>query len=128
MSEFYWETRGAECWGDNNGPYPTREAAVEAGEAELGPGAKLQTGIREDCCAAQFVRVEVERILEDMAEAADDEVGEVAAGWPDLSSEEETELESLLEATARRFFEGHNLEPTFWKITQIQDHTEEGVK
>lgn len=127
MSEFYWESRGEEYWG-NNGPYPTREAAVEAGEAELGPGAKLQTGIREDCCATEFVSVDVARILENMAYAASEQVGEVAEGWPDLSNEEEMELEGLLEATTKKFFEERNLEPSFWKIIQIHDHTGDGAK
>lgn len=59
--------------------------------------------------------IDAARILEDVNELEDYGV-EVAEGWDRSSREQMDELTALLQATAREWFERHDLMPRFWIV------------
>lgn len=92
-----------------DGPFETREGAIAEGARELhrepGDSFVIDTGTKPDPTTA----FDVDRIIEEASIYADDNWGEVAEDWPDVSDEAKTELTELLNTWAIK-----HAAPNFW--------------
>lgn len=137
----------------DGGGWETREQALAAGReqaavihrlkatsekeaAQTKPG-PVWTGVKVGYTADAFFPT-AEHIVEFMGEQAEGEVdGEALDGWPDVASpsaecEEgtaERELFDFVEQTLHPFLsewtKRHNLQPTFWSVTDVVKHADD---
>lgn len=139
---WYW-SRNEEEWGeergddgeDGDGPFASREEARAEGQATLrawmenysreigwtgGEGCvSFFTGRREEIDPAASVNTF--RIIEDLAEHAQEEVGECADGWlAKITCEQEEDLEARVGEAVKQWLEAWGLGPKFWKVEDIE--------
>ncbi len=115
---WYWSTDD-ERYSAENGPFPTRDEALEAGRAqtleEEGVPCRIWTGQRED----YFPMLNVEYdVLETLGERADDEAGDCADGWPSMTDEAKAAFQEELDALIKK----HVPEPTWFIIRKTESH------
>lgn len=93
-----------------DGAFETREAAIEDGRKHYqhGPAQAFWIQAGALCSATAFVPDAAE-IIERMNEAANDEAGEVAEEYPDVTEEAKAEMDAFLSAWAEK-----HAAPRFW--------------
>ncbi|MFA4971558.1 MAG: hypothetical protein WC683_03015 [bacterium] len=95
----YATSREAEAW---NGNFATREEAIEEGTREYEGDADHFFVACGECPDPADAMPRALDIIEMMVECAGDEWGEIAEDWPEVSKEEEKELDDILEGWARK--------------------------
>jgi hypothetical protein len=113
MSDVVWGYAKAADAARWKGKCDSREEAIEEGRRELGiePGGSFWICTGTMATAAEFMP-SAEDILQMAGEHAQDECGEIAEDWPDISNEEGEELDKFLEA----WIEKHS-PCSFWHVT-----------
>ena len=103
--------------------YDDLEEAIEMlldNESESGDTIILYSGTAEPYKFSDFMRRDV---LDDISEHAYEEAGEWAGVdlWPDVSVDQEAELMTALASVANQWADKHQLQPTFYKVTDIKE-------
>lgn len=100
-----------------SGAEATREAAIAEGRAHYGKdGFWIISGTPHS--AAEFM-LDVDFILEETAQRAHDEVGEVSDDFPDVTDDAKKELEALLKTWADK-----NIKCEFWTADGTAEYIE----
>jgi len=63
----------------------------------------------------------VPSVLDDIAQYANDNYGECAHEWPDVTSEQEQDLDKMVSEVVGRWANKHNLNPTFGRIVNEKE-------
>lgn len=120
MAEEYWAAIGSsEQFGI--GPEPTRQALIEQLGHEEFPGQAFRTGRSKGIDIAALcpdADVLLERIYCDLS----DMVGEAADDWV-VTKERQDDLTGRLLAVFAEWVRYHELQPAFFEIVDIEEHT-----
>lgn len=114
MSVWYWgEQDNDEAW---HGPFLSRAKAVRDANAELDQGETFST--------AKLYRykphIDAGQLLDDLGEDASDYEFDL---WPDVTQEQQDELERQLNAVLLRWLRKVGQMPTFGDLEDISTHT-----
>jgi hypothetical protein len=113
--------------------YETRQEAIEIGRAEAFAENKINTEHGFDIKAIELFEVgqvgkvtasgvNVDSILEDIAENTGDELGEVAEDYlNDVTKEDSDELEEKLNEVLYTWMKKRGYEPNFWAMQNIEE-------
>lgn len=126
---------GAEVWlvvsGRNVEQWSCCEEFASEAEALAGAAAALDLSDGEAFSVGRKVqpaapRIDTDRILRHMSEAAYDAHGEPAEDWlDDVTREQEKELEDELEAVVTAWLTRNNLEPDYFIVEDVSEHVHE---
>lgn len=120
MDEGKWiYNTNEEVW-MNCGPYDTKEEAIKAGKEEFG-GNRYQFFVGQINNMDIGVGVDVDMIIEDIAENVYSEVGEAAECYlDDVGKEDLVELEDLLNDVLHQWMEKHDYKPNYFRVGNIE--------
>lgn len=103
------------------GEYKTREEAIANAwnELDIQRGATFYTAQN----LAPVVTIDTDRFIEDVAQTASDDCGDVADGWlADVSKEEERELGKRLAVVFEDWLKATDNVPKFFRCENIEEH------
>lgn len=97
------------------------EAAFEYwGSDYVAECSHVYVGIRETVRAGDYLSTD--RLVEDMAERAYDDVGESSEDWLyDVKTEHATELDMLVVDLINAWADTHGYQPDFWRVCNVQE-------
>lgn len=120
MAEEYWAAAGhAERF--DVGPEATREMAIEAMHESYVPGDHFRTGRRQDIDIRDLCP-DADVFLEAVCRHLGDMVGEASEDWCPTGVQE-MDLSVRLQQLFGEWIERHKLQPTFFEVVDIQEHT-----
>jgi vacuolar-type H+-ATPase subunit E/Vma4 len=121
MSEMYSWSIDEEHY---HGEFATREEALEEALDGIEPRT-VWTGRNVPADTASSYLGDVARsILDSAIDNAVDEVGEAAESWlSHITREQEADLNRLIAEAFDAWATAHGLQPTFWSVTDLQEHT-----
>lgn len=115
MNKWTYEViENSDIW--RGGIFDTKEEAIEEGNSEAIEYNKntFRIGIAEE---VYNFGIDIDRVIEDIAETTYSEVGEVAEDYlDDVTTEHRLELERELNEVFYKWQERHNYKPTFYRV------------
>lgn len=120
IGKWMYNLRGYEIW--NGEEFDTREEAIIEGKKEIEEEGLPNDSFEIGQIAEVFVSgVDVDYILENVAENTTDEVGEVGEDYlDDVTKEDRDELEEKLNEVLFKWIKEHKYEPNFFKIENTE--------
>lgn len=109
---YYSDIEDCECW-----THSDIDDVING--MDIGDGCSEITIYREESAAVD-VLVAAGSVIDDIADSAYDQAGEVSEGWPSLSLAQMTDLERNLTATLIKYLEQQNAMPKFFAIKNIK--------
>lgn len=89
---------------------------MQSATYESSVGDTIYVGEASQPCASRYVP-DADWVIEYMGEQADDDIGEAAEDWPDVSKEAKQELEAFLKDWAVR-----NCQVNFYRVKNVQEY------
>ena len=116
------------CYSDNEELFrheceaETREEVVVIAEEELGlvRGDAVWIGVQEEVHPESYI--DADYILDDVAEAVSDIVGDAASGWPCESKEDREKLQAKLAAAFAEWMAETGNKPSFYAVVDVTRH------
>lgn len=113
-------TEKKECWSSDEETFnaDSLEELIEMGTGMPGDfevGDMVYAGDAVTPDPADYI--DADGILEQMGERANDDCGEAADDYPDITPEAKQELEDVLKAWARK-----HCTPRFWKVKNVREY------
>jgi hypothetical protein len=127
MGESYCLSSNEETF---SGDYASREEAIAFAADELGvePGGLFWVG-RSVPYVVEVRKHTADRLVEQLAEDAYDEVGDVAEDWlRRVTDGQLTDLASRLDSVVEAWLEDYGHEPGFWRVEDVTEHRAPGVE
>lgn len=120
VGKWMYNLSGNEIW--NGEEFDTKEEAVKEAKKEIEEEGLDNISFEIGQIAQAFVSgVDVDYILENVAENTTNEVGEVGEDYlEDVTKEDRDELEEKLNEVLFKWIKEHNYEPSFFKIENIE--------
>jgi len=116
QGNWHWSDND-ENWSADNGPYDTRDDALEAGRAELEEehqrSCRVWTGQRTEYTGT----IDADSVIENLGEQAYEEVGDHVGDWPSPDAERKVRFQAALDAAVALL-----PAPTFFKIDHVESH------